>query len=280
MKVQIILDSTVDVPEQIRAQCRVVPLTVRFGSEEFIDGVTLDKQEFYRRLAECEELPTTSQASPAAFARVFDEVTRAGDSAIVITIAAKLSGTYQSACIAAEGYENVFVVDSQSAAVGSGVLAEYALECAARGMEARELAQHLTERSADIRVIALLDTLEFLKRGGRISAAVAFAGGILNVKPVIGIRDGEVSLIGKARGTGRGSELLKTKIRESGGIDFTMPVLLGYSGVNDELLKKYVEENRPLWEQYMSEPRAELLCSVIGTHTGPGVVGVAYFHKK
>lgn len=280
MKVRIIIDSTVDVSEQLRSRFSVVPLTVRFGAEEFIDGVSMDKKAFYARLAQGGDLPTTAQPSPAAFAERFDEVTRAGESAVVVTIASKLSGTYQSACIAAGEYENIFVVDSQSAAVGSGILAEYALACAERGMEARELAAHLTEKSADIRVIALLDSLEFLKRGGRISPAVAFAGGILHVKPVIGIRDGEVSLVGKARGAGRGSELLKEKIRESGGVDLSMPVLLGYSGTSDELLKKYVEENRPIWESSGVEPRAELLCSVIGTHTGPGVVGAAYFRKK
>lgn len=280
MKVQIIIDSTVDVPEQHRDRFRVVPLTVRFGAEEFIDGVTMDRRTFYTRLAQSGELPTSAQPSPALFAEAFDEVTRAGGSAVVITIASRLSGTYQSARIAAEGYENIFVVDSQSAAVGSGILAEYAFACAARGMDARTLAEHLRERSADIRVIALLDTLEFLKRGGRISPAIAFAGGVLNVKPVIGIRDGEVSLIGKARGAGRGSELLKEKIYESGGADFSLPVLLGYSGTSDELLNKYVMENRASWEEHGQPPDAALLCSVIGTHTGPGVVGVAYFRKK
>lgn len=156
MKVRIIIDSTVDVSEQLRSRFSVVPLTVRFGAEEFIDGVSMDKKAFYARLAQGGDLPTTAQPSPAAFAERFDEVTRAGESAVVVTIASKLSGTYQSACIAAGEYENIFVVDSQSAAVGSGILAEYALECAERGMEARELAAHLTEKSADIRVIALL----------------------------------------------------------------------------------------------------------------------------
>ena len=133
MKVQIIVDSTVDMPEHSRSACRVVPLTVHFGEESFIDGVTLNKQDFYRRLAEGGALPTTSQATPAAFQSVFDEVTRAGDSAVVITLASQFSGTYQSACIAAEDYENIYVVDSRTAAIGSGILAEYALRCAEQG---------------------------------------------------------------------------------------------------------------------------------------------------
>lgn len=280
MNVQIIIDSTVDVPDQLRDQFRIVPLTVHFGTEEFIDGETIDKKQFYACLAESKELPTTSQATPAAFAKVFDEVTRAGDSAVVITIASKLSGTCQSACIAAEEYENIHVVDSKNAAVGSGILAEYALECARRGMSADELAAHLEEKREDICLIARLDTLEYLKKGGRISKTVAFAGGLLNIKPVIAVRDGEVLVIGKARGSAQSDNLLTEKIRESGGIDFTMPILLGYSGQNDELLRRYVEDSRAIWQDSRRALDATLLCSVIGTHTGPGVVGVAFFRKK
>ena len=280
MNVQIIIDSTVDVPDQLRDQFRIVPLTVYFGTEEFIDGVTIDKRQFYARLAESKELPTTSQATPAAFAKVFDEVTRAGDSAVVITIASKLSGTYQSACIAAEEYGNIHVVDSKNAAIGSGILAEYALECARRGMSADELAAHLEEKREDICLIARLDTLEYLKKGGRISRTVAFAGGLLNIKPVIAVRDGEVLVIGKARGSAQSENLLTEKIHESGGIDLTMPILLGYSGQNDELLRRYVEDSRTIWRDSRRALDATLLCSVIGTHTGPGVVGVAFFRKK
>ena len=280
MNVQIIIDSTVDVPERLRAAFRVVPLTVRFGAEEFVDGVTIDKAQFYARLATSGELPTTSQATPAAFEKVYDEVTRAGDSAVVITIASELSGTCQSACIAAENYENIYVVDSRSAAVGSGILAEYALACAQRGMGAQELAGHLAQKREDICLIARLDTLEFLKRGGRISKTAAFAGGLLNIKPVIAVRDGEVVVIGKARGSAQSDNLLTQKIRECGGVDFDMPLLLGYSGLDDALLKRYVEDSRELWQDSCRELESTLLCSVIGTHTGPGVVGVAFFRKK
>ena len=130
MSVQIIIDSTVDMPDRIKECFRIVPLTVHFGGEEFIDGVTIDKARFYERLVESDVLPTTSQATPAAFQKVFEEVTAAGDSAVVITISSKLSGTYQSACIAAADFDNIFVVDSMTAAIGSGILAEHALKLA------------------------------------------------------------------------------------------------------------------------------------------------------
>ena len=171
--VRILVDSTVDLPERCRAQVRAVPLTVHFGDEELIDGVTIDRRRFYERLIESDVLPTTSQATPAAFVKEFEAVRQAGESAVVITISAELSGTYQSACIAAADYEDIYVVDSRSAAIGSGILAELALEWAADGIAAAELAGLLTKKRDDICLLGLLDTLEYLRRGGRISRTAA-----------------------------------------------------------------------------------------------------------
>ena len=278
--VQIIVDSTADMPERFAAQCRIVPLTVQFGNETFIEGVTIDRRRFYERLVESDVLPTTSQATPAAFAEVFDEVARAGDSAVVLTLSSKLSGTYQSACIAAAEYENIYVVDSQNVAIGTGILAQYALRCAAEGMDAKTLAALLERKREDVCLIALLDTLEYLKRGGRVSRTVAFAGGLLKIKPVATVQDGEVRLIGKARGSKQGNNLLTEKITQCGGVDFALPILLGYSGLSDACLQKYVEDSRALWETGTDRLESTLICSVIGTHTGPGVVAVAFFKKS
>lgn len=279
MSVQIIVDSTVDMPERMKDRFRIVPLTVHFGAEEFIDGVTIDKHRFYERLVESDELPTTSQASPAAFDAIFSDVASVGDSAVVVTLASKFSGTYQSACIAAAEYDNIYVVDSKSAAIGSGILAEYALECADKGMDAKTIAETLEKKRDEICLIALLDTLEYLKKGGRISKTVAFAGGLLNIKPVITVVDGEIQVIGKARGSKQGNNLLVQKIHESGGIDFDEPIILGYSGLSDSYLKKYVEDSRDIWQDKADSLDSTLICSVIGTHIGPGVVAVAFFKK-
>ena len=279
MSVQIIVDSTVDMPERMKGRFRIVPLTVHFGAEEFIDGVTIDKHRFYERLVESDELPTTSQASPAAFDAIFSDVASMGDSAVVVTLASKFSGTYQSACIAAAEYDNIYVVDSKSAAIGSGILAEYALECADKGMDAKTIAETLEKKRDEICLIALLDTLEYLKKGGRISKTVAFAGGLLNIKPVITVVDGEIQVIGKARGSKQGNNLLVQKIHESGGIDFDEPIILGYSGLSDSYLKKYVEDSRDIWQDKADSLDSTLICSVIGTHTGPSVVAVAFFKK-
>ena len=246
MNVRIIIDSSVDIADRFRQDVKIVPLTIHFGEEELIDGLTIDKQRFYERLVECDELPRTSQANPTAFQKVFEEVTQAGEEAVVITLSSELSGTFQSACLAVQDYDNIYVVDSKNAAIGSGILTEYAIACAKKGMSARKIAEELERKKEDVCLIALLDTLEYLKRGGRISRTVAFAGGVLNIKPVVTIQDGKVEVIGKARGSRQGNNLLVEKIQESGGIDFDMPILLGYTGLSDALLKKYIEDSRDL----------------------------------
>ena len=280
MKVRIIVDSSVDIAERFRQEVKVVPLTIHFGEEELIDGVTIDRQRFYERLVECDELPRTSQANPTAFQKVFEEVTQAGEEAVVITLSSELSGTCQSACLAAQDYDHIYVVDSKNAAIGSGILTEYAIECAKQGMGAKEIAEELERKKEDVCLIALLDTLEYLKKGGRISKTVAFAGGVLNIKPVVTIQDGKVEVIGKASGSRQGNNLLIEKIQESGGIDFDMPILLGYTGLSDALLKKYIEDSRDLWQEQAESLDSTLVCSVIGTHVGPGVVAAAFFRKS
>lgn len=280
MNVRIIIDSSVDIAERFRQDVKIVPLTIHFGEEELIDGLTIDKQRFYERLVECDELPRTSQANPTAFQKVFEEVTQAGEEAVVITLSSELSGTFQSACLAVQDYDNIYVVDSKNAAIGSGILTEYAIACAKKSMSAREIAEELERKKEDVCLIALLDTLEYLKRGGRISKTVAFAGGVLNIKPVVTIQDGKVEVIGKARGSRQGNNLLVEKIQESGGIDFDMPILLGYTGLSDALLKKYIEDSRDLWQEQAESLDSTLVCSVIGTHVGPGVVAAAFFRKS
>ena len=279
MCVRIIVDSSTDVSEEYREKIQFVPLTVRFGDKEYLDGVELSKHQFYEMLVESDVLPTTSQATPAAFADCFEAIASAGDSAVVITLSSKLSGTYQSAVLAAEEYPNIYVVDSQSVAIGTGVLAQYAVELAQQGMGAEEIAQVLTHQREKVCVVALLDTLEYLKKGGRISKTVAFAGGVLNIKPVVTIQDGAVALIGKARGSRNGNNLLVEKIREAGGVDFERPVLLGYTGLSSALLEKYVDDSKALWADHVDKLDGCLLCSVIGTHAGPGAVAVAFFKK-
>ncbi len=279
MNTRIIVDSTADLVPEFEKRVHIVPMTLRFGDEEFIDGVTIDSKTFYEKLVESDVLPTTSQATPDAFAKEFEKAKEAGESAVVVTVGSKFSGTYQSACIAAEDYENIYVVDSGSAAMGSGILIELACKILDEGKSAKEIAEKLNEEKEKVIIVALVDTLEYLKKGGRISKTVAFAGTMLNIKPVLSVAHGEINMLGKARGSKMGNNLLVQEIEKAGGIDFAKPVLLGYSGLSDALLLKYIEDSRHIWEGNLEEVRYTTVGSVIGTHAGPGAVVVAFFKK-
>lgn len=278
MKTKIIIDSTTDVRSSLKKEFACVPMVVRFGDEEYYDGVTIDHELFYEKLASEKTLPKTSQATPNDYFKVFEKL-GADEDAVVITLAGKLSGTYQSAVAAASEYENIYVVDSENVTIGAGILAEYALQLAERGLSAKEVAEELERKKKDVVLVALVDTLEYLYRGGRLSRTAAFAGTLLNIKPVLSVTGGELHVLGKARGSKQGNNLLDKQIEQAGGIDFNMPIMLGYSGLSDELLKKYIEDSKRIWEGKTESLEYESIGSVIGTHAGPGAIAVAFFKK-
>ncbi|MBE6552080.1 MAG: DegV family protein [Ruminococcaceae bacterium] len=280
-KVRIVIDSTTDLSEKIKDKLTVVPLTVRFGEEEYIDGITMTHKDFYEKLTESDVIPATSQPTPEAFSKVFREITENGEKCVVLTLSSHLSGTFQSACIAASDHPgSVYVVDGRSVAIGTGILAELALNMSEEGKTAEEIVSSLEKERENVRVIAMLDTLEYLKRGGRISKTVAFAGGILSIKPVVSISDGEIIVLGKARGSRQGNDLLVKEIGNLGGVDLDKPFLLGYTGVNDELLRKFIETASSLWEERGVPAQSVPVGSVVGTHAGPGAVAAAFFKKN
>ena len=282
MAVKFIIDSASDIlPEEAeKLGVTLLPLKVIFGEEEYADAVDLTHEEFYEKLVETDVFPKTSQIPPADFEDAYKKVTASGDEAVVITLTGKLSGTYQSAVIAQEDYEDkVFVVDSETVAMGERILLYRGLEFAKDGLSASEIADKLNEEKKKIRLMALLDTLEYLKKGGRISSAVAFAGGLLSIKPVIAVVDGLVELVGKARGSKQGNNLLREMIAKSNGIDFDKPLMLGYSGLTDKLLQKYIKDSVEIWEGNLTEvPTCTIGCA-IGAHAGPGAVAIAFFEK-
>lgn len=279
MSVRIITDSTVDLTPDVRARVKVVPLSVRFGEQEFQDSVTITAEKFYEMLVKSEELPTTSQPTPAAFEDVYREAVEAGDEVVCITIASKLSGTYQSATIAADEFPGkVFVVDSRTAAIGSGVLTEYALQLADQGMSGEQILNELIDTRKKVHLYAIVDTLEYLKKGGRLSSTVALVGGLLNVKPIICVDEaGEIKVPGKARGMKNAFAQLSQLSSQNGGPDHEMPVMLGYTGESDENLRKYMEESTELWAP---DTKNTIVGSAIGVHVGPGAVAVAFFCKE
>jgi len=278
--IRIVTDSTADLPKEIRKRVTVVPLIISFSGEQFVDGLDISKREFYERLVECTELPTTSQPSPSAFESIYKGARDKGEKVVVITLSSNLSGTCQSARIAAEGYEDtVTVIDGKSAAIGTGILVELALEMAEKGSTDKEIAERILRERENICVIAMLDTLEYLKKGGRLSRLTAFAGGILSIKPVVCIKDGAVEILGKARGSKQANNFLVKEIEKAGGVDFNKPLLLGYTGLSDELLRKYINDSGYLWKDKTECLRSVLVGSVIGTHIGPGGIAVAFFKK-
>ena len=281
MSIKIITDSASDRIFGDNPDVSFLPLSVIFGDTEYLDGVNLSHEEFYEKLIETDQLPTTSQISPAKFEEAFQKVKEAGDVAIVITLSSKLSGTYQSAVIAAEDYEGcIYVVDSLNVTIGEQVLIDYALALRDQGMDAPAIVEKLNQEKHNIHLIALLDTLEYLKKGGRISAATAFAGTLLSMKPVISIQDGEVQLMGKARGSKQGNNLLVQYIEKNGGVDFSRPYHLGYTGLTDELLQKYIKDSAALWEGKTDSLPIHSVGSTIGTHSGPGAIAVAFFGQN
>ena len=281
MSVKVIVDSTVNVAERYSDRLRIVPLTVRFGNEEYKDGIELDAVKFYEKLVECDVMPSTSQANISDFEKVFEEETKNGDELIVITISSKLSGTYNSAIIVAEEYiGKVFVVDSLSVSIGAGILAQLALELVDVGLDARDIYERLCFERDNVKVVAMFDTLEYLKRGGRISSTAAFAGTLLALKPVITMKDGEIAILGKARGSKHANNYLINEIEMAGGINFNMPLLLGYTGFDDTVLQKYIEDSRRIWEGNVDSLDTAIVGSVVGTHAGPGAIAIAFFIKK
>ena len=276
--IRIITDSAADMGDIIREDLTILPIHITFGDQEFQDGVDMTHQMFYERLIESDELPVTSQVAPFAFEEAYKAAKEKGEEVIAITLSSKLSGTWQSANIAAESYEDmVHVVDSENVSIGQRVLVEYALRLKDGGMTALEIVEKLEAEKKNIRLIALLDTLEYLKKGGRISRAAAVAGSLLSIKPVIAIQSGEVAILGKARGSRQSNNLLAEQIRLTGGIDFSRPYVLGYTGLSDMLLQKYIADNEVLWKDHVEALDAVSVGGTIGTHTGPGAIGAAFF---
>lgn len=280
MSIRIITDSASDMSPAEHPALRVLPLSVTFGTDVYMDGVDIDHQRFYEMLAERDELPKTGQVNPYAFSQTIAEAREAGDEAVIITVGAKLSGTNQSArtALAEAPGGDVFVVDSNNVTLGERVLVEYALRLVDEGRSAAQIAAAVEAVRDRVVVIGLLETLEYLVRGGRLSAAAGAVGTLLNVKPVVAAEDGLIVQLGKARGSKNGRNLLNQKVEKAGGVDFSMPLALGYTGLSDAVLKKYIEDSAALWAGHTEgELSIHTIGATIGTHVGPGAVAVAFF---
>lgn len=280
--VKIIIDSSADVTaEEAKAKnLEIIPLKTLFDGVEYRDGIDMTGEEFYEKLIESDILPTTSQITPFEYTEYFEKAVAAGDEVLCLVISSKLSGCYQSAVIAAEDFDGkVKVVDTLNATIGEHVLIDLAVRLRDEGKTAAEIMEVLDEKKHKVRLIALVDTLEYLRKGGRLSAAAAVVGELLSIKPVIAIEKGEVVVLGKARGSKKANNKLTELIQKESGIDFDMPYHLAYSGLDDKMLRKYIKDNEDLYKGNVDTLPVTLIGSTIGTHAGPGAIGVAFFVK-
>ena len=276
--IQIITDSTSDLSSAQAQQLgvQVLPLTVHFGEEAFRDGIDITNADFYARLRGASTLPTTSQINPDVFTQVFQAALDKGDQVVGIFISSELSGTCQSAVIAQEMLDSkdVFVVDSRTVTFPLGLLVAVAAHLRDQGLDAAALAAKLCQLRERLRLYAVVDTLKYLKMGGRISAATAAVGGMLGISPIITIQDGKVESVGKARGRKAGIQWIVNKVAQEKP-DPAYPIAFGHSDcpdAMDAISAAFAELSAQVPQTYTSD-----IGSVVGTHAGPGATGIAYF---
>lgn len=287
MAVRIITDSASDftLAQTQELGVALAPLKVVFSSEEYRDVFDLGSEEFFERLIESDDVPSTSAVAPGEWAELIAHAVEDGSEVLVLTISSKLSATHQSALTALEllpanQAARVSVFDTLSATVGEQLMVRVACQLRDEGLGAAQIVERLAELRGRVRVLALLDTLEYLKKGGRISSTVALAGKLLSIKPVITVENGEVKLVGQARGSKNGRNLLVETVEAAGGVDESLPFRLVYSGLSTRTLMKYWQDNAQRFLAcWQDEPPVSCIGPVIGTHIGPDALGVAFFTK-
>ena len=279
--IKILVDSSsdIDFEEAKKLGVELIPMEVLIDGVVYHDGIDLSHEEFFRLLGECHSFPQTSQISEYRYREKFEELTKNGDSVIVICLSSGLSSTYNQAVLASKDFENVYVVDSLTASIGEIILIKYALRLVKKGLDVETIVEKLNEKKKRIRVFALMGTLKYLKKGGRISTLVALAGTMLNIKPVICFENGVVKFAGKTIGFKKGINLLKDLVKKTSGLDLDMPYTVGYSCSDKETLDNFVDECKDLWNGDNNVSK-RMIGSTIGSHIGPGAVAITYFENE
>lgn len=281
MTYRIIVDSTCDLPEELLEayNMRMLPLSIHFGDDVYRDRVDIQPQAFYKLLEESNELPKTSQITPMAFIDAFKEEREAGNEVICITLASNASGTYQSAVLAKEELEDegIHLIDSSMLSMGTGILALFVAKGLEAGKTLEEVLDSVDQLKEKIETVFSVDTLTYLKKGGRIKASTAAIGEILNIKPILRVADGITETIGKVRGSKQVMDYLVKYVKETWDPEDNAFIAVGHGCVHkkvDKLVKKLRDELNYEGEIIVTEVGA-----TIGAHAGPGVFGI-YFIKK
>ena len=279
--IRILTDSASDIrpAEAEQLGVTVIPLNVTLEDGTVLrDGVDMTPSAYYEILAGCRKLPTTSQPSPELFENFFLEAAAAGDEVIGIFLSHALSGTYQCAKLAADmaNVDNVLFVDSGHVCLSEALLVRLAVQLRDSGKTAGQIAAILEHAKEHLHLVAAIDDLKYLRKGGRLPAAVAVAGGMLGIKPLITIQDGKVAMAGKARGLPGAYVALFKKVEEMGGINPAFPALAGYTVSPREVtpIQTYLRDNLQQEDLLVRQ-----IGCVIGTHAGPGAFGIAFFDK-
>jgi DegV family protein with EDD domain len=278
--IRILVDSSSDytVAEIKAKNMELVPISITIGEKDYVDGYDLERDEFYELLERTGEFPKTSQPSPQAFLDVFTDAREKGDEVICILLASKLSGTFQSAVLAKNmaDYENIHLIDSCSATYTIKVMADYACSLRDAGASASEIVQKVESLKSRVKVLAALNTLEYLGRGGRISKAAATIGDLANIKPIITIsQEGAVEILGKCLGKNKAIGAVLKQLEELG-IDPSFPTysIYAYGTENCAAFEKKLTK-----EGYSFQERLQI-GSTIGTHIGPGAFGIIFVAKE
>jgi len=276
MAIKIIVDSTSDIPVDLieKYGIEVVPLTVNFEDKCYLDKIEITSQEFFNKLAESEKLPTTSQASPGAFVEVFEKALEEGHEILGIFISTKFSGTCESARMAKDmvGSDKIHIIDSQTACLGACLLILEAVKLVNKGLNIKEIVEKLEEMKPKVSIYAGVDTLKYLEKGGRLSKGAATVGALLNIKPILRVKNSNIESIDKVRGKNKILKWLEDFI--DGNVNIENRTVAIYHSVNEELaisLKNTLEEKYNEKEIFIGE-----IGSVIGTHVGPNAIAIGY----
>lgn len=282
MSVKIVVDSSSDIDwkEAEKLGVSMIPMLINFDEAEYMDGVDISRDEFYEKLVKCSNLPKTSMINAFRFEEEFRRHVENGDEVVAIVLSSKLSGTCEAAKEAASNFnEKVFVVDSLNASAGIKLLANYALMLVEEGKSAKEVYECLENKKQNVKIMAMVDTLKYLKKGGRVSSLLAFAGELMGIKPIAALVDGKVEVIGKAIGLKKAVNFINLEINRLGGIDFNMPFYAIYSGNDQTKIDNYVKDNLTNWNCEAESVAKNCIGATIGTHVGPGAIGIAFFAK-
>ena len=276
MSIKIIVDSTSDIPTELikKFGVDVVPLTVNFDDNCYLDKIEITSQEFFKRLSEAENLPTTSQASPGQFMEVFEKALADGNEILGIFISSKFSGTFDSARMAKDmiNSDKIHIIDSQTACLGISLLILEAVKLVNSGLSITEIVEKLEEIKSRVSIYAGVDTLKYLEKGGRLSKGAATVGTLLNIKPILRIKNSTIESIDKVRGKNKLLKWLEDFVEDN--VNVENKTIAIYHSANEELaltLKNTLIEKYNARDVFIGE-----IGSVIGTHVGPNAIAIGY----